>query len=63
MKRTAISVALAGIVLLAACEKKEIILTGERENIDAVLSEGNVETTLASNQAPAAAPPLRLPAR
>ncbi|MEQ8876976.1 MAG: PQQ-binding-like beta-propeller repeat protein [Phycisphaerales bacterium] len=62
MKRTAISLALAGIVLLAACEKKEVILTGERENIHAVLSEGNVETTLASNQAPAAAPPLNLPA-
>ncbi|MEQ8294339.1 MAG: PQQ-binding-like beta-propeller repeat protein [Roseovarius sp.] len=62
MKRTAISLGLAGIVLLAACEKKEVILTGERENIDAVLSEGNVETTLASNQAPAAAPPLSLPA-
>ncbi|KZY46828.1 quinoprotein [Roseovarius sp. HI0049] len=62
MKRTAISLGLAGIVLLAACEKKEVILTGERENIHAVLSEGNVETTLASNQAPAAAPPLSLPA-
>lgn len=62
MKRTAISLGLAGIVLLAACEKKEAILTGERENIHAVLSEGNVETSLASNQAPAAAPPLGLPA-
>ena len=62
MKRIAISLGLAGVALLAACEKKEVILVGERENIRAVLSEGNAETTLASAEAPASAPPLNLPA-
>jgi len=50
------------LIGLSACEKKEAILPGEREDLRAVLSEEGGETRLASAEAPAAAPPLALPA-
>ncbi|MEQ9259050.1 MAG: PQQ-binding-like beta-propeller repeat protein [Roseovarius sp.] len=66
MKQFAISpfaaLGLAGLVLLAACDKKEAILTGEREDIFAVLSDDVGEAALASTETPATAPPLSLPA-
>ena len=52
----------AMILTLAACEKKEAILTGERENIRAILTEDAGESTLATADTPAQAPPLSLPA-
>lgn len=62
LKAFAISLGVAGIVLLSACDKKEAILTGEREDIRAVLTDGAGEQTLAASEAPAKAPPLSLPA-
>lgn len=62
LKPFAISLGLVAMVLLAACAKKENVLTGEREDIRAVLTEGAGETTLASAEAPPQAPPLALPA-
>lgn len=62
LRPIALSIGLLGIALLSACEKKEAILVGEREDIRAVLTEEAGETTLASTEAPAAPPPLSLPA-
>ena len=53
---------MAGLLLAAGCEKKEAILTGEREDIRAVLSETAAQSALAPAEAPATAPPLSLPA-
>ncbi|GAB4296928.1 MAG: PQQ-like beta-propeller repeat protein [Roseovarius sp.] len=61
VKPIAISLAVLAALLLAACEKKETILPGKREDIYAVLSDEAGETRLASTQVPPQAPPLALP--
>jgi len=62
LKRVITCLGLAGLLVLPACEKKEAILPGEREDIRAVLSDEGGQTRLASAEAPAQAPPLSLPA-
>lgn len=62
LKPFAISLGLVGLVLLGACEKKEAILVGDREDVSAIYSEGAGESALAAAETPAAAPPLSLPA-
>ncbi|MEL7256000.1 MAG: PQQ-binding-like beta-propeller repeat protein [Pseudomonadota bacterium] len=52
---------LAAVLVLSACEKKEAVLTGEREGVRAILDDNGADA-LASTQAPEAAPPLNLPA-
>lgn len=59
LKQFAMSLGLAGAVLLAACDKNERVLTGERESIRAATAASATET---SRTAPAEAPPLSLPA-
>ena len=62
MKSVAISLGLLSLVLITACEKKEVVLTGEREGVRSVLDDQAGEDALASTQAPQSAPPLSLPA-
>ncbi len=62
LKKLVIPLGLVGMSLLAACAKKENVLPGERQDVRSVLTEGAGETTLASAEAPAQAPPLALPA-
>lgn len=56
-----LALSLMGVMVASACEKKEVVLTGERENVRAVL-EDTGEDQLSSTQAPQTAPPLNLPA-
>ncbi len=62
LKPFAISLGMIGLCVLAACEKKEVILTGEREEIRSILSDEASETSLASTETPETVPPLSLPA-
>ena len=61
MKKHALMFGVMGVLLAAACEKKEVVLTGEREGVRSIL-DNTGEDALASTQAPDAAPPLNLPA-
>ncbi|MEO0372664.1 MAG: PQQ-binding-like beta-propeller repeat protein [Pseudomonadota bacterium] len=56
-----LALGLMGVMLASACEKKEVVLTGEREGVRAILEDGATDS-LASTQQPDAAPPLNLPA-
>ncbi len=62
MKSFALTLGLLGLVLVAACEKKEVVLTGEREGVRSILGEDAGEDALASTDVPQSAPPLSLPA-
>lgn len=62
LKLLAISIGVLGLCLAAACEKKEVILTGEREEIRAAMTDDAGEAALASTEAPETVPPLSLPA-
>ena len=60
LKSTAIFLGLAAVVALAACDKREAILQGERENIRSVLTD---EAAAATDEVPEnRALPLSLPA-
>lgn len=54
-------IGLGAFWLLAACADKEIILTGEREDIRGILDEGDTQTALAEQTATGEIPPLSLP--
>jgi len=58
LKTLVIALTLAGVALLSACSKKEVILTGEREDISATLPGGEAAR---ANDLPATPPPLKLP--
>lgn len=62
VKTLLMALGLAGMALLAACEKKEVILTGERESIRAVTSADAAEAAAPKPDLPAKAPPFSLPA-
>ncbi len=61
LKPIVLSLGIMGIALVAACEKKEAILIGQREDIRAALSADPGESELAPVEPPAVAPPLSLP--
>ncbi|MEM6578036.1 MAG: PQQ-binding-like beta-propeller repeat protein [Pseudomonadota bacterium] len=49
------------LVMLAACNDPEVILTGKRENIRDILTEGDTQTALAEQAQTGEIPPLSLP--
>lgn len=55
-------IGLSALCLVAACTKKETILTGEREDIRAVLTTESGQTALAEQTVTGNIPPLSLPA-
>jgi len=62
LKATGFILGLAGICLISACTKEEVILQGEREGIRDVLSETGGENALASAEPLQGPLPLALPA-
>jgi len=62
LKPLVMALGLAGCVLAAACDKKEVVLTGEREDISAIVSEEAAGAAPSADTTPAKAPPLALPA-
>ncbi len=62
MKSVARYLGLAGLCLIAACSKKEILLQGEREDIRSVLSEDAGQSALSASEPTGAPPPVSLPA-
>ncbi|MEM6376144.1 MAG: PQQ-binding-like beta-propeller repeat protein [Pseudomonadota bacterium] len=61
MPRLPLWLAAVALLSLSACATKEVILTGERENIRDVLSEGDTETALSEQNFVGEVPPLSLP--
>ena len=62
-KRALVGLGLAGVTLLSACQERQVILPGQREAVDSVLTQsaavGEVEAAAVSNEARA----IRLPAQ
>lgn len=61
MSRISRLIGASALVVLAACDNKETILLGERENIRDVLVEGETQTALAEQAVTGDIPPLSLP--
>ena len=62
LKSFGLLLGLAGITLASACAEKEVVLTGERENVRAVTEDGIATNALASSEASGTVPPLSIPA-